>query len=216
MCRKLIKKHVFIFGFQFTGDEDLRVKLTLQLYCVYTEEVSSRVLCVQNLVWSSDYSAALDLQLASTTNLSKIVRFLLTNSVHTPFCIHGIYNHSTSTVNPHANFHCGATIIMIELYSIWCMRQHYASVVYHRNYSCNFLHIKETYFVSLFLSMQATEIDVSYIYHFEPLQIVYKDPSMNKLWSLEMVWSSIYQGIESLRCSHLVHLLSCSKAVHLY
>jgi len=38
--------------------------------------------------------------------------------------------------------------------------------------------------VTLFLLMQATEIDVPYIYHFEPLQTIYKYPSMNKLWCL--------------------------------
>jgi len=110
--------------------KNLGWKLLYNFALPYTEKVSSCVLRVIHTE-SGMIFRPLDLQLASTTSLWKIVRFLLTNSVHTPFCIHEIliYNHSTSTVNPHANFHCGATMIMIKLYSIWCMRQHYASVV---------------------------------------------------------------------------------------
>jgi len=50
--RKLIKKHAFIFAFQFTGDEDLRVKLTRIILCPILEksQVVYFVPFIQNLV----------------------------------------------------------------------------------------------------------------------------------------------------------------------
>ena len=72
--------------------KNLQWKLPYNFAVLYTEKVSSGVLHVIHTE-SGMIFRPLDLQLASTTSLWKIVRFLLTNSVHTPFYVHGIYNH---------------------------------------------------------------------------------------------------------------------------
>jgi len=50
--RKLIKKHVFIFAFQFTADEELRVKITLQFCCaLYWKSVKLCTSCHSYRIW---------------------------------------------------------------------------------------------------------------------------------------------------------------------